>query len=133
MSIKDYELSDLNEISVTFLEEQKRDGHIELFNSCYGYDDVFCIYKKSSIGKNIVAFIKCEHENGKLEIDEFEVIERFRDKGIGTAIISDIQNCENIKMIELYAKDDGANKFWKKCGFQEYDDGTGTPIMVWEK
>ena len=125
----------IKECTDKFLDKYKQNKEIEMFNlgcSNKGNNRTLYVYDEAKDEKPL-AFLSISLEEKCLEIDEFEVIKSQRKKGIGQAIISNIQQNKETNCIQLYAQDNISKKFWEKCGFLPEDDGYGTELMVWRK
>lgn len=116
------------------IKQYKQDKEIEMFNlGCLNVENSCTLYVYDEMkDEKPIAFLSISFEEESLEIGEFEVIKSQRNKGIGQAIISNIQQDKETNCIKLYAQDT-AKKFWEKCGFYSENDGTGTDLMVWRK
>lgn len=81
--------------------------------------------------KEPVALIEAyiNEDESILQINNFEVLDKR--KGIGTEIINNLKN-SNYEIC-LYVDDLESKLFWESLGFEEYDDGTGTPIHCLKK
>lgn len=81
----------------------------------------------------LIEFSNSTFEENSVEIHNFEVFNK--GKGIGTKIIKKLikeLEGEGIKL-SLYSYSKESTSFWKKCNFEVYDDGTGTPILCYSE
>lgn len=88
-------------------------------------ENTITILQKSQI----IAFIDISYyeEADVYSIDMFEVFDT--GKGIGTQIIHEIQQCEEIACIEINPYSYRSIRFWNKMGFEFVGDET----MQWRK
>ena len=79
----------------------------------------------------IVAFLDCSNRMDRdvyiLSIDLFEVFDP--GKGIGSKIIKEIQQCEEVTCIEVIPYSPRSIHFWEKMGLKFIDNET----MQWKK
>lgn len=79
----------------------------------------------------IVAFLDCSYRMDRdvviLSIDLFEVFDS--GKGIGSQIIKEIQQCEEVTCIEVIPYSHQSVHFWQKMGLKFIDNET----MQWKK
>lgn len=117
------------------LNRYKQNKEIEMFNlGSFNEGNNYTLYVSDEVeDKKTLVFLSMSFEEKSLEIDEFEVVKSQRNKGIGKAIILNIQQSKEIDCIQLYAQDNISKKFWEKCNFLPEDDGLGTELMVWRK
>lgn len=122
------------ECSDELINKYKQNEEIDMFNlGCSNEKGNCTLYVYDELkDENPLAFLSISFGEC-LEIDEFEVIKSQRNKGIGQAIILNIQQATEIDCIQLYAENELSKKFWEKCGFLPEDDGFGTEMMVWRK
>ncbi|MGG4512145.1 GNAT family N-acetyltransferase [Heyndrickxia sporothermodurans] len=86
------------------------------------------------IDGEIVALI--EFSNGmygenSVQIDNFEVFNKGR--GIGSKIVEELTKDLDGAKVYLYPYSKKSDAFWKKCKFEVFDDGTGTPILCYQE
>ncbi|RLQ93614.1 GNAT family N-acetyltransferase [Falsibacillus albus] len=88
------------------------------------------IIQKIKVESEVVALIeysKGTYDENSLCIDNFEVFHK--GNGIGSEILDFIKKETRGSVIELYASTKRADSFWKKHGFEEDNDGSGTIIL----
>ena len=94
---------------------------------------IFSLSKESTmtilLGDKPIGLIDLEAiEKGFFHILMLEVFEKGR--GYGKKIVQDLQNCPEIKKLELNPSDNASYNFWIKMGFKLLDDGE---TMLWKK
>lgn len=75
---------------------------------CYKINNQICA---------IISVSQIPEDNGVMWIDNFEVLQRYRGKGIGKRSVSDFLKKYDCP-ITLIAKDTEVADFWLKCGFE---------------
>ena len=75
------------------------------------------------------------NEDGRLELDDFYVLEPFRGQGIGTEVLKEIlANAEEEIMLYVFERNTGAVRLYERMGFEtEKPVGKTRRIMVRKK
>ncbi len=68
----------------------------------------------------LISLSECDWDVNAVVIDYFEVFTSMRLQGIGTCIVKNIQQMNEVKTIDLIPKSQSSFIFWSKNGFQKY-------------
>ena len=110
------------------------DGYLDKFFS--GSDDLIYV---AELEKEVVAFLSIEvyKEEGYIYLDDFSVTAEYRDKGIGTKLISlaeDYAESAGVSAIVLHVEktNEKARRLYGKLGYSDHKDQGNRIMMVKE-
>lgn len=90
-------------------------------------------YTRIRLNGETVGFYYLREIDGKLELDDFYVMEPYRGKGIGSAVL---ENCLSVAsmpvFLYVFVKNTGAIRLYQRFGFRKVKDvGKTRWIMEW--
>ena len=110
------------------------DGYLDKFFS-EGGDLIYVAERENEV----VAFLSVEvyREDGYIYLDDFSVTAEYRDKGIGTKLVSmaeDYSGSIGVSAIVLHVEktNEGAHQLYRKLGYSDHEDQGNRILMVKE-
>lgn len=114
------------------VEQLKRDKILELPWDCLEDGEFLYLFEKDSCVCAVIRLSMDPIDNEITWIDEFEVVRKYRNQGLGRLIIDGFLE-DYDKVVKLMAKNKLVAEFWNKCGFQ-YDNPSWAEIpMIYSK
>ena len=139
------ELSDSKRIAELFIEMLRTiyntndvDGYENGYLDKFFSESEDLIYV-AELDKEVVAFLSIEvyKDDGYVYLDDLSVTEKYRDKGIGTKLISlaeDYSKDIDVSAIVLHVEKTNVNahKLYRKLGYLDHEDQGSRMLMVKE-
>lgn len=114
------------------VQQLKRDKILELPWDYLEDGEFLYLFEKESCVCAVIRLSMDPIDNEITWIDEFEVVRRYRNQGLGRLIIDSFLE-DYDKVVKLMAKNKSVAEFWHKCGFR-YDNPSWAEIpMIYSK
>ena len=86
-----------------------------------------CVYSKETL----VAFFSLREEETQVELDDFYVLEPYRNRGFGSEILEDcITKTQKPIYLYVFTSNQGAIRLYERCGFVKTREVSPTRIIM---